>query len=174
MKKKADADRYAREQEALAQKAREVAEAEAERFKVEALAEAEANKTRLTGQAQAEAILARGAAEAEAKQKIADAFKEYGEAAVLSMVMEMLPQLMKEAAQPLGNIDKISVVDTGAGGENSGANRITNYATNLLAGTQETLKETTGLDVKELIENFSKKGTSNSVNYHATEGSEKE
>lgn len=90
------------------------------------------------------------------------------------MVMEMLPQLMKEAAQPLGNIDKISVVDTGAGGENSGANRITNYATNLLAGTQETLKETTGLDVKELIENFSKKGTSNSVNYHATEGSEKE
>ena len=167
VKKKADADRYAREQEALAQ-------AEAERFKVEALAEAEANKTRLTGQAQAEAILARGAAEAEAKQKIADAFKEYGEAAVLSMVMEMLPQLMKEAAQPLGNIDKISVVDTGAGGENSGANRITNYATNLLAGTQETLKETTGLDVKELIENFSKKGTSNSVNYHATEGSEKE
>ena len=163
VKKKADADRYAREQEALAQKAREVAEAEAERFKVEALAEAEANKTRLTGQA-----------EAEAKQKIADAFKEYGEAAVLSMVMEMLPQLMKEAAQPLGNIDKISVVDTGAGGENSGANRITNYATNLLAGTQETLKETTGLDVKELIENFSKKGTSNSVNYHATEGSEKE
>ena len=174
VKKKADADRYAREQEALAQKAREVAEAEAERFKVEALAEAEANKTRLTGQAQAEAILARGAAEAEAKQKIADAFKEYGEAAVLSMVMEMVPQLMKEAAQPLGNIDKISVVDTGAGGENSGANRITNYATNLLAGTQETLKETTGLDVKELIENFSKKGTSNSVNYHATEGSEKE
>lgn len=174
VKKKADADRYAREQEALAQKAREVAEAEAERFKVEALAEAEANKTRLTGQAQAEAILARGAAEAEAKQKIADAFKEYGEAAVLSMVMEMLPQLMKEAAQPLGNIDKISVVDTGAGGENSGANRITNYATNLLAGTQETIKETTGLDVKELIENFSKKGTSNSVNYHATEGSEKE
>ena len=174
VKKKADADRYAREQEALAQKAREVAEAEAERFKVEALAEAEANKTRLTGQAQAEAILARGAAEAEAKQKIADAFKEYGEAAVLSMVMEMLPQLMKEAAQPLGNIDKISVVDTGAGGENSGANRITNYATNLLAGTQETLKETTGLDVKELIENFSKKGTSNSVNYHAAEGSEKE
>ena len=59
------------------------------------------------------------------------------------MVMEMLPQLMK-TAQPLGNIDKISVVDTGAGGENSGANRITNYATNLLAGTQETLKRNNG------------------------------
>ncbi|MEI5992786.1 flotillin family protein [Candidatus Enterococcus mansonii] len=172
VKKKADADRYAKEQEALAQKAREVAEAEAERFRVESLAEAEANQTRLAGQAEAESILARGAAEAQAKQKIADAFKEYGEAAVLSMVMEMLPQLMKEAAQPLGNIDKISVVDTGGGGENAGANRITNYATNLLAGTQETLKETTGLDVKELIENFSKKGTNSNVNFY-TEDEEK-
>ena len=167
VKKKADADRYAKEQEALAQKAREVAEAEAERFRVEALAEAEASQTRLAGQAEAESILARGAAEAEAKQKIANAFKEYGEAAVLSMVMEMLPQLMKEAAQPLGNIDKISVVDTGGSGENAGANRITNYATNLLAGTQETLKETTGLDVKELIENFSKKGTHSNVNFYS-------
>lgn len=171
VKKKADADRYAKEQEALAQKAREVAEAEAERFRVESLAEAEANQTRLTGQAEAESILARGAAEAEAKQKIADAFKEYGEAAVLSMVMEMLPQLMKEAAQPLSNIDKISVVDTGGGGENAGANRITNYATNLLAGTQETLKETTGLDVKELIENFSKKGTNSNVNFYGEDPS---
>lgn len=171
VKKKADADRYAKEQEALAQKAREVAEAEAERFRVESLAEAEANQTRLAGQAEAESILARGAAEAEAKQKIADAFKEYGEAAVLSMVMEMLPQLMKEAAQPLSNIDKISVVDTGGGGENAGANRITNYATNLLAGTQETLKETTGLDVKELIENFSKKGTNSNVNFYGEEQS---
>lgn len=175
VKKKADADRYAKEQEALAQKAREVAEAEAERFRVESLAEAEANQTRLAGQAEAESILARGAAEAEAKQKIADAFKEYGEAAVLSMVMEMLPQLMKEAAQPLSNIDKISVVDTGGGGENAGANRITNYATNLLAGTQETLKETTGLDVKELIESFSKKGTNSNVNFYSEDtSSEKE
>lgn len=166
VKKKADADRYAKEQEAQAQKSREVAEAEAERFRIEALAEAEANQTRLAGQATADAILARGKAEAEAKQKIADAFKEYGEAAVLSMIIEILPSLVKEAAQPLGNIDKISVVDTGGGGENAGANRITNYATNLLASSQETLKETTGIDVKELIENFSKKGTTNSVNLY--------
>ncbi|KAF1297705.1 flotillin [Enterococcus sp. JM4C] len=174
VKKKADADRYAKEQEAQAQKAKEVAEAEADRFRVESLAEADASRTRLAGQAEAESILARGSAEAEAKQKIADAFKEYGEAAVLSMVIEMLPQLMKEAAQPLGNIDKISVVDTGSGGENSGANRISNYATNLLASTQETLKETTGLDVKELIENFSKKGTNSSVNLYETPNKDEE
>ncbi|MCM6922420.1 SPFH domain-containing protein, partial [Enterococcus faecium] len=62
VKKKADADRYAKEQEAQAQKVKEVTEAEAERFRVEALAEAEANKTRLAGQAEAEAALAKGKA----------------------------------------------------------------------------------------------------------------
>lgn len=165
VKKKADADRYAKEQEAQAFKAREVAEAEAEKFRVEAMAEANASQVRLAGQAEADSILAQGQAQAEAKQKIAEAFKQYGEAAVLSMVVEILPQLVKEAAQPLGNIEKISVVDTGQGGEGSGANRITNYATNLLASSQETLKETTGLDVKELIENFTKKGSNNIVNY---------
>ncbi|EOS7791190.1 flotillin family protein [Enterococcus hirae] len=167
VKKKADAYRYAKEQEAQAQKVKEVTEAEAEQFRVEALAQAEANKTRLAGQAEAEATLAKGAAEAEAKAKIADAFKEYGEAAVLSMVIEMLPQLMKEAAQPLGNIEKISVVDTSNGSsENGGANRVTNYATNLLASTQETLKETTGLDIKDIIENLSNRGTMKQVNLY--------
>lgn len=163
VKKKADADRYALEQAAQAQKAREVAEAEAEKFRVEAMAEANANQVRLDGQAHADAISAKGQAEAEAKEKIAEAFKQYGEAAVLSMIIEMMPELVKEAAQPLGNIDKISVVDTGQGGEGSGANRINSYATNLLAASQETLKETTGLDVRELIENFTKKTTSQNV-----------
>ncbi|XFE28392.1 hypothetical protein Q5Z34_17375 [Listeria innocua] len=94
-------------------------------------------------------------------------FKEYGEAAVLSMVIDMLPQLMREAAQPLGNIEKISVVDTGSSsGETSGANRVTNYATNLLSTTQETLKATTGLDLKEIVENLSTRGTTSQVNMY--------
>ncbi|EOH89568.1 flotillin family protein [Enterococcus villorum] len=170
VKKKADADRYAKEQEAQAQKVKEVTEAEAEQFRIEALAQAQANKTRLAGQAEAEATLAKGSAEAQAKEKIAEAFKEYGEAAVLSMVIEMLPQLMREAAQPLGNIEKISVVDTSNGAsETGGANRVTNYATNLLASTQETLKETTGLDIKDIIENLSNRGTTKQVNLYENE-----
>lgn len=164
VKKKADADRYAKEQEALAMKAKEVAEAEAEKFRVEAMAEANAAQVRMDGQAKADAILAQGQAQAEAKEKIAEAFKQYGEAAVLSMVLDMLPDLVKEASQPLGNIEKITVVDTGQGGKDSGANKITNYATNLLASSQETLKETTGLDVKELLESFASKGSKNVVN----------
>ncbi|MGH1817967.1 flotillin family protein [Enterococcus casseliflavus] len=159
IKKKADADRYALEQEALAKKASELATTEAEQFRTESLAKAEADKIRLIGLAEAETTLAKGTAEAETKEKIAEAFKKYDEAAILSMIVEIMPQLVKEAAAPLGNIDKISVVDTGSG-EGGGANRVTNYATNLLSTTQETLKETLGLDVKSLIENFAGSNTS--------------
>lgn len=159
IKKKADADRYALEQEALAKKASALATTEAEQFRTESLAKAEADKIRLIGLAEAETTLAKGTAEAETKEKIAEAFKKYDEAAILSMIVEIMPQLVKEVAAPLGNIDKISVVDTGSG-EGGGANRVTNYATNLLSTTQETLKETLGLDVKSLIENFAGSNTS--------------
>jgi flotillin len=159
IKKKADADRYALEPEALAKKASALATTEAEQFRTESLAKAEADKIRLIGLAEAETTLAKGTAEAETKEKVAEAFKKYDEAAILSMIVEILPQLVKEAAAPLGNIDKISVVDTGSG-EGGGANRVTNYATNLLSTTQETLKETLGLDVKSLIENFAGSTTS--------------
>ncbi len=159
IKKKADADRYALEQEALAKKASALATTEAEQFRTESLAKAEADKIRLIGLAEAETTLAKGTAEAETKEKIAEAFKKYDEAAILSMIVEIMPELVKEAAAPLGNIDKISVVDTGSG-EGGGANRVTNYATNLLSTTQETLKETLGLDVKSLIENFAGSNTS--------------
>lgn len=88
------------------------------------------------------------------------------------MVIEMLPQLMLEAAQPLGNIEKISVVDTSnSASEIGGANRVTNYATNLLASTQETLKETTGLDIKDIIENLSNRGTTKQVNLYESDKS---
>ena len=65
----------------------------------------------------------KGLAEAEAKRKIAEAFEMYGQAAVLDMIVHMLPEYAKQIASPLSNIDKITVVDTGGGeggGEESG------------------------------------------------------
>lgn len=53
---------------------------------------------------------------------------------------------------------KITVVDTGGSGESSGANKVTSYATNLMSSLQESLKASSGIDVKEMIENFSGKG----------------
>ena len=77
------------------------------------LAKAEAQKAQ--GVAEAEIIRLKGLAEAEAKQKIAEAFEQFGQAAILDMIVEMLPEYAKEVAKPLSNIDKITIVDTGSG-----------------------------------------------------------
>ncbi|MDR7072987.1 flotillin family protein [Fictibacillus barbaricus] len=169
VKKKADADRYSVEQAAEAEKRKQLAEADAHKYRVEAMAKADAEKVRLEGLSKAEAerakgeteaevIRLKGLAEAEAKQKIAEAFELYGQAAMMDMMMKMLPEYAKQVAAPLANIDKITVVDTGGGGENGGANRITGYATNLMSTLQESLKASSGIDMKELLENFSGKG----------------
>ncbi len=164
VKKKADAERYAIEQQAAADKMKQLAQADAEKYRIEAQAQAQAERIRLDGLAKADAeraqgtaeaeiIRLRGLAEAEAKQKIAEAFEQYGQAAVLDMVVRMLPEYAKQVASPLANIDKITVVDTG-GGEGGGANKVTSYATNLMGSLQETLKASSGIDVKELIETY--------------------
>jgi flotillin len=169
VKKKADADRYSVEQSAAANKAKQIAEAEANKYRIEAMAKAEAERVRLDGLSKAEAqkaqgtaeaeiIRLKGLAEAEAKEKIAEAFEQFGQAAILDMIIKMLPEYAKQVASPLANIDKITVVDTGGSGENGGANKITGYATNLMATLQESLKASSGIDVKELIENYSGKG----------------
>ncbi|WP_053368109.1 flotillin family protein [Bacillus sp. FJAT-27245] len=187
VKKKADADRYSVEQSAAAEKAKQMAEAEANKYRIEAMAKAEAERIRLDGLAKAEALRAqgesdaeiirlKGLAEAEAKQKIAEAFEQFGQAAVMDMIMKMLPEYAKQVAAPLANIDKISIVDTGGGGANSGANRVTGYATNLMAGLQETLKASSGIDLKELIESYAGKNSlrQNIIQHASKEESQKE
>ncbi|OXB93776.1 flotillin family protein [Parageobacillus galactosidasius] len=180
VKKKADAERYAIEQAAVAEKAKLMAEAEAQKYRIEAMAKAEAERIRLDGLAKAEAekakgeaeaeiIRLKGLAEAEAKQKIAEAFERYGQAAILDMIIKMLPEYAKQVASPLANIDKITIVDTGSNSTNGGANRITGYATNLMASLQETLKASTGIDVKQLLENFAAKGNVEPPSIQASE-----
>nr|WP_201741231.1 flotillin family protein [Pradoshia eiseniae] len=171
VKKKADADRYAVEQAASAEKTKQLTEADANQYRIEAMAKADAERIRLDGLAKADAqraqgvseaeiIRLKGVAEAEAKQKIAEAFEQFGQAAVMDMILKMLPEYAKEVAKPLSSIDKITIVDTGSGsGANSGANKVTGYATNLMTTLQESLKASSGIDVKELLESFAGKST---------------
>ncbi|WP_438503613.1 SPFH domain-containing protein [Ectobacillus ponti] len=181
VKKKADADRYAAEQAAEADKIRQIRQAEAHQFRIEAEAKGRAEEVRVEGlakadiekakglalaqaaeaqgRAEAEVIRLKGLAEAEAKQKIAEAFELYGQAAVMDMVIRMLPAYAKEVAGPLANIDKITIVDTGGSGKNGGAGKVAGYATDLMATVQETLKASSGIDVKELLESFAGKKT---------------
>jgi len=158
VKKKADADRYAVEQAAEASKLQQIRSAEARQFEIEAEAKANAeakrldglavgDATRAEGLAEAEVIRQRGLAEAEAKEKLAEAFEKFGEAAVLDLMAKMMPELAREIAKPLGSIDRLTVVDTGSG---QGAGRVTNTVAQLMATVPELAKSIAGVDLSEV------------------------
>lgn len=167
VKKKADADRYAVEQAAEAEKARRMREADASQYSIEAEARANAEQKRLEGlaiadaerakgTAEAEVIRLRGLAEAEAKEKLAEAFQKFGEAAVLDIIVRMLPELAGKIAEPIASIEKLTVVDTGKG-EGAGAGRVSNYVTELMATAPEMLKSVSGIDLEQLIQGLTQK-----------------
>ncbi|MDT0631846.1 flotillin family protein [Rubrivirga sp. S365] len=155
VKKKADADRYAVEQAAEADKLRQMRRAEARQFEIEAEARARAEGARAEGLAEAEVIRERGFAEAEAKEKLADAFEKYGEAAVLDLLAKMMPELAREVSKPLASIDKLTVVDTGSG---AGAGRVTDTVAQLMATTPELVRGITGVDLGALAQRFATGG----------------
>ncbi|UQZ81509.1 Inner membrane protein YqiK [Paenibacillus konkukensis] len=166
VKKKADADRYAVIQAAEADKAKRLLEAEALQYRIEAEAKANAEQKRLDGlavadaerakgTAEAEVIRLRGLAEAEAKQKLAEAFEKFGEAAVLDIIVKMLPELAGKVAEPIKGIDKLTVVDTGNG---EGAARVSNYVTSLMATAPEMLKSVSGIDLEKLVKGLTQRG----------------
>ncbi len=165
VKKRADAERYATEQAAEAAKARVMREADALKYRIEAEAAANAEQQRLEGAAQAEVIRMKGLAEAEAKEKIAEAFRRYGDAAVLDIIARMLPELAGRVAEPIGRIDKLTVVDTGNG---SGAMRLSNYVTELMATAPEMLKSAAGVDLNALVSRLTGAPADSEANAGAT------
>lgn len=169
VRKPADAQRYASEQEAEAKRVARVKQAEAERLAEIAAAEAEAERARLTGEgekqrrtaladavrlegdAEAAAITAKGTAEAEAMEKKADAFGRYGDAAVLQMLVEVLPQVVGKAAEPLAAVDKMTVIST------DGASQLSRTVADNVAQGVELLNATTGVDLAELLKGITRR-----------------
>lgn len=161
--KKADAERYAIEQKAEAELSRRQRDAEAKKYEQEKEAEArkaqaeaekfamlqEAEGVKAKGEAEAAAIQAKGLAEAEAMEKKADAMKKYGQAAMMEMIVQALPEMAKAIAEPLSTIDKVTIIDSGNG--EAGVSSIGNYVPAVLAKTIESVKETTGLDITDIM-----------------------
>jgi flotillin len=102
---------------------------------VEAEGRAEAAKIEAIGLAQAKAIEAQGVAEAAAILRKAEAWKEFNEAARLQTVLEKLPAILQASsgifgavAAPLGNIDKLVVIDQGGGSADGGSSGLARLA----------------------------------------------
>ena len=122
--------------------------AEGEKARILAEAEAEAASTRLRGQAEADAIKARGLAEAEAMQRKADAWKEYGQAALIQQLFESLPAVADAVAQPLAKTDRIVVISAGGGEvDGAGASKVTRDVANTVAQLPELVEALTGIDL---------------------------
>ncbi len=141
-------------------------EAEAERYRLETIAEgekarilaeaeAEAESARLRGQGDGDAIKARGLAEAEAMSRKADAWKEYGQAAMIQQLFESLPEVARAVAQPLSKTDRITVI-SGGGPESAGAgaSRVTRDVTNTIAQLPALVESLTGVDLLGTLKNL--------------------
>ena len=103
--KEAEAMYYLAEQSAKATKA----QADASRYSAEQSAEG----IRAKGYAEAEAVRAKALAEAEGLDKKAEAMQKMQEAAILQMYFEKLPDIAKAVAEPLANIDSITMYGEG-------------------------------------------------------------
>ena len=164
VKKQADADKYAAQQKADAALYQRQKEAEAKQFEAQREAEArkaqaeadrfskqqEAEGIRAVGEAEASAIQAKGIAEAEAMERKAEAYAKYNKAAVAEMMIKVLPDIAAKIAEPLGQIDKITIIG-GGDGESNGVNQVAGNVPVVMAKLFESMKEATGIDLSEII-----------------------
>lgn len=159
VRKQADAEKYAAEKKAEADLIKRQKDAEAKAYEIKQQAEALKVKAEAEKEAallQADGIRAVGAAEAEAIEKKAEAQKKMGDASVLEMYFNMLPQAIASAAAPLENVDKITMY-----GENNSAKLIGDIM-NTTNQVIEGVKESTGLDLTQVISSMV--GTNMAIN----------
>lgn len=143
VRKKAEAEKYAEMQKADADLYKRQKDAEAKLFEQEKEAEA----IRKQGDAEAEAIRQKGLAEAEAMNKKAEAMAKYGQAAILEMLVGVLPDMAKAVAEPIAAIDKVTVI----GGDSNGVADMAGNVPVVLAKVMESVKEATGIDMEDIV-----------------------
>ena len=155
VRRPAAADRYKLETLAEGERARVVAEARAEAEAIKLRGEADASAIVARGQAEAEAIRAQGLAEAEAMTKKAEAWKEYGQAAMIQQLFETLPQVASAVAQPLAKTDSIVVISNGSeSGAGAGASKVTQDVSNTIAQLPALVEALTGVDLISTLKNL--------------------
>ena len=131
--RQADAELYKRQRQAEGIEARGNAEAGAKEKML--LAEARGKKETLL-------------AEAEGLDKKAEAMKKYGEAAVAEMYFKALPEVAKNVAAPLNNIDKITMYGDG------NTSKLISDITQSIGKINDGISDGAGIDIKSLLAGF--------------------
>lgn len=117
--------------------------------KATGIAEAEANKAR--GLAEAAIIEAQGKANAEAMRLKAESFKQYNEAAVIEMIVRVLPDVAGKVSEPLSKTEKIVIINSG-GGLGGGASKLTGDVTQIIGQLPPVIESLTGIKFERLLE----------------------
>lgn len=123
--------------------------ASADVAKATGIAEAEANKAR--GLAEATVIEAQGKATAEAMLAKAESFKQYNEAAVIEMIVRVLPEVAGRVSEPLSKTEKMVIINSGAG-PGGGASKLTGDVTTIISQLPPILESLTGVKFEKLLE----------------------
>ena len=123
--------------------------ASADVAKATGIAEAEANKAR--GLAEAAVIEAQGKATAEAMLAKAESFKQYNEAAVIEMIVRVLPEVAGKISEPLAKTEKMVIINSGPG-IGGGASKLTGDITQIVAQLPPVIESLTGIKFEKLLE----------------------
>jgi flotillin len=131
----AEADKARREMEGAGEAAATRARGEGEAAAIRAKGDAEASAVRAKLLAEAEGLRAKLVAEAEGVEKKAVAFAHLDQAGKTMLVLERLPEIIREfsavmgaIAAPMGNIDKVVMIDGGNGGSGGNSTSMSRYA----------------------------------------------
>ncbi|PYP87441.1 MAG: flotillin [Candidatus Angelobacter sp. Gp1-AA117] len=124
--------------------------AEAEKQRLIAQAEGQAQSIRMQGEAEAEIIFKKGEAEAKAMNVKAEAYQGWNQAAVVDKLITNMPEVVRAMAQPLANVDKITIVSTG-NGATAGASKITGDMAAMAAQVPALFEALSGMQMSELL-----------------------
>ena len=83
-------------------------------------------------------------AEAEGLEKKADAYERFGQAAILDMVVKILPQVAAEVAKPISSIDSVNIYD-------GGVDRVSGNVPVVLKQTFDTIESATGVNLTDIV-----------------------
>src|SRR5439155_5514231 len=96
-------------------------------------------------------IQAQGKATAEAMLVKAESFKQYNEAAVVEMIIRILPEVAGKISEPLSKTEKMVIINSG-NGVGGGASRLTGDVTQIVAQLPPMIESLTGIKFEKLLE----------------------
>ncbi|KAJ8901256.1 hypothetical protein NDN08_007105 [Rhodosorus marinus] len=114
-------------------------------------AEAEADRILATGRAEAEALRKRYEVELEMLRGKAEAYRQFGEAAIAVQAIEALPNIAEAIANPLSQTEKMVFI---GGGDGNASSSFMKDISKGISTVTETVNAMTGVNINKILQNY--------------------